>query len=113
MHAQKSVAFYTEVMGLTLNDARPDDRLPYDGAWLWIGKDQSMIHLMELPNPDPVDGRPDHGGRDRHAAFGIDDVKPLVERLERHGVPYTMSKSGRAAVFFRDPDGNAMEFMEL
>ena len=70
-----------------------------------------MIHLMELPNPDPVDGRPDHGGRDRHAAFGIDDVKPLVERLERHGVPYTMSKSGRAAVFFRDPDGNAMEFM--
>jgi hypothetical protein len=27
-----------------------------------------MIHLMELPNPDPTElaARPEHGGRDRH-----------------------------------------------
>ena len=66
-----------------------------------------MIHLMQLPNPDPTEGRPDHGGRDRHAAFGVQSVDPLAERLKANGVPYTMSKSGRAAVFFRDPDGNA------
>jgi len=30
--------------------------------------------------------------------------------LEKAGVPYSMSKSGRAALFCRDPDGNAIEF---
>lgn len=41
--------------GLEVNPDRPDDKLPYPGAWLWIGPD--MVHLMELPNPDPLEGR--------------------------------------------------------
>lgn len=64
---------------------------------------------MELPNPDPIDGRPDHGGRDRHVAFTIQDLGPLKDRLDGAGVTYTMSKSGRAALFCRDLDGNAYE----
>lgn len=64
---------------------------------------------MELPNPDPVDGRPEHGGRDRHVAFAIQDLGPLKMRLDNAGVTYTMSKSGRAALFCRDLDGNAFE----
>lgn len=64
---------------------------------------------MELPNPDPVDGRPEHGGRDRHVAFTIADLQPLKGRLDGAGVAYTMSKSGRAALFCRDLDGNAFE----
>lgn len=55
--------------GLELNEDRPDDKLPYRGAWLWLGPE--MIHLMELPNPDPLEGRPEHGGRDRHFCVGV------------------------------------------
>lgn len=55
--------------GLELNEDRPDDKLPYRGAWLWMGPE--MIHLMELPNPDPLEGRPEHGGRDRHFCVGV------------------------------------------
>jgi glyoxylase I family protein len=51
-----------------VNPDRPHDKLPYAGAWLWIGPE--MIHLMELPNPDPQEGRPKHGGRDRHTCIG-------------------------------------------
>jgi len=29
--------------------------------WFWLGNE--MIHLMVLPNPDPMEGRPEHGGR--------------------------------------------------
>jgi glyoxylase I family protein len=54
--------------GLSVNAERPHDKLPYEGAWLWIGPE--MIHLMELPNPDPMEGRPTHGGRDRHFCVG-------------------------------------------
>lgn len=64
---------------------------------------------MELPNPDPVSGRPEHGGRDRHVAFTISDLAPLKGRLDAAGHTYTMSKSGRAALFCRDFDGNAFE----
>jgi hypothetical protein len=73
--------------GLTVNPHRPDKSLPYRGAWLNIGPE--MIHLMELPNPDSLDERPVHGGRDRHFCIGIDTggVEPLIERLEAAGMP--------------------------
>ena len=104
----RSLAFYRDLLGLVVDESRPD--LGYPGAWLWIGDRQ--LHLLELPNPDPVEGRPDHGGRDRHVAFKLADLDLLAQRLERAGVAYTLSRSGRRALFCRDQDGNALEFME-
>lgn len=104
---ERALAFYRDLLGLRVDDARPD--LGYPGAWLRVGGQQ--IHLLELPNPDPVTGRPAHGGRDRHAAFRVSDVEALATRLEQAGVTVSRSKSGRAAFFCRDPDGNALEFV--
>lgn len=99
--------------GLATNPARPDDKLPYRGAWLWIGPE--MVHLMELPNPDPdaIDARPEHGGRDRHFCVAVASVETLQERLDEADVSYTKSKSGRPAIFFRDPDANTLECVEI
>ncbi|XP_010536871.1 PREDICTED: uncharacterized protein LOC104811753 [Tarenaya hassleriana] len=108
---ERSLEFYQNILGLEINEERPDEKLPYRGAWLWIGSE--MIHLMELPNPDPLTGRPDHGGRDRHACIAIRDVSRLKEILDRAGIPYTMSRSGRPALFTRDPDSNALEFTQV
>jgi glyoxylase I family protein len=105
----RSLAFYRDILELTPNPNRPD--LGYPGAWLDVGEQQ--IHLLELPNPDPVKGRPEHGGRDRHVALAVQNMETLVQRLEQQNVPYTASRSGRKAVFFRDPDGNAIECLEL
>jgi glyoxylase I family protein len=104
----RALAFYTGILGLEVEPARPD--LGYPGAWLRVGDRQ--IHLLELPNPDPVEGRPAHGGRDRHVAFLVDDLAVFTGRLDGAGIPYTMSKSGRRALFCRDPDGNACELIE-
>ena len=93
---------------MEIDDARPD--LGYPGAWIRVGRQQ--IHLMELVNPDPVSGRPAHGGRDRHLALTVSDVDALRHLLDVAGVTYTRSKSGRKALFCRDPDGNALEFVE-
>ena len=105
----RSVDFYHNILHLKPNRSRPD--LGYPGAWLDVGEQQ--IHLIELPNPDPVHGRPDHGGRDRHTALAVSDIEELQHRLEQHSVPFTKSRSGRGAVFFRDPDGNAIECVEI
>lgn len=45
-------------------------------------------------------------------ALTIADLNPLVQSLELHDTEYTTSKSGRRAVFTRDPDANALEFVE-
>lgn len=98
-------AFYEDVLGLVASPGRPD--LGFDGVWYEIGTQQ--IHLLALPSPDPVDGRPAHGGRDRHIALGVENLDDARKSLERSGIPYTMSRSGRSALFCRDPDGNAVE----
>lgn len=103
-----ALGFYRDVLGMTVSEERP--ALSFDGAWLQLGDFQ--IHLLELPNPDPVVGRPAHGGRDRHLAFTIPDLDTLAGALDAHDVAYTRSASGRRALFCRDPDGNALEFIE-
>jgi glyoxylase I family protein len=59
-----------------------------------------------------VDGRPEHGGRDRHVAFLVSGLEAIRQRLEAAEVAYTVSRSGRAALFVRDPDGNGLELVE-
>jgi glyoxylase I family protein len=104
----RALNFYQGVLGLEVELARPD--LGYPGAWLRVGGLQ--IHLLELPNPDPLEGRPAHGGRDRHLALTVADIDPLQAALEAAGVGFTRSRSGRRALFCRDPDQNALEFVE-
>lgn len=48
-----------------------------------------MIHLMELPNPDPLTGRPEHGGRDRHTCIAIRDVSKLKAILDKAGALFS------------------------
>jgi len=103
----RSLDFYCGLLGLAIEPSRPD--LGFPGAWLKLGGGQ--IHLLELPNPDATGGRPEHGGRDRHTALQLDDFEAARARLEAAGVPYTLSRSGRRALFCRDPDGNAIELI--
>jgi glyoxylase I family protein len=107
---QKSLPFYKDVLGLKQIERPP---LPFPGAWLQIGPSSSQqIHLLELDNPDPTIGRPEHGGRDRHVALTVASLDPVLESLEKSQVPYSLSKSGRRALFCRDRDGNAIEIIE-
>lgn len=101
--------FYQNVLDLCVDESRPD--LGYPGAWLRL-PEQQQIHLMELPNPDSGNERPQHGGRDHHIAFAVSSVDAIARSLEALNMPFAKSKSGRKALFTRDPDGNALEFIE-
>ena len=105
----RAKAFYESVLGLA---PCPRPELPYPGEWYDLGGGQ-QLHLMVLPNPDAGAVRPEHGGRDRHIALGVTDMDALKRRLDSAGVKVTASKSGRAAMFCRDPDGNTLEFVEV
>ncbi len=106
---ETALIFYRDVLGLKHNRKRPS--LGYPGAWLDVGDQQ--IHLLELANPDPRQGRPEHGGRDRHIALAVNSLDDIMTRLDNNNYTYTSSASGRRALFCRDPDGNALEFIEI
>jgi len=106
---KQSVAFYAEILGLSTDSSRPD--LGYPGAWLFVGEQQ--MHLLEVTNPDSVHGRPEHGGRDHHVALSVRSLDAVRSALDNIDHNYTVSKSGRKALFFRDPDANAIEIVEV
>ena len=108
-NTEKSLEFYSGILGLEVDECRP--ALAYPGAWLNVG--ESQIHLLEVENPDPVNDRPEHGGRDRHLALRISDLETVVQRLQQAGIAYSKSSSGRAAVFCRDYDGNTLELVQV
>lgn len=104
----QSLDFYCNILGLLIDDSRPD--MSFKGAWLCMG--EQSIHLLQVENPDSGAIRPKHGGRDRHVAIGIKNIQPLITRLEEHHIEFSMSKSGRAALFVRDIDDNAIEVIQ-
>jgi glyoxylase I family protein len=106
---EKARTFYEGVLGLQLDPNRP--KMSFEGVWYNVAVNQ-QIHLLVLPNPEVGLQRPAHGGRDRHVALAVSGIVQLIARLDQAGVGYTLSQSGRRALFCRDPDGNPLEFVE-
>ncbi len=105
---KKSLGFYCNVLGLEQNQERP--KMSIDGAWLNAGKLQ--IHLLLCANPDPVTGRPKHAGHDRHLALSCNNLEQIKQSLQLNKIDFSESKSGRKALFCRDPDGNTIELIQ-
>ncbi len=105
---EQALAFYRDLLGLKVIDRSP---LGFPGAWLAIGEQQ--LHLLELPNPDSESERPDHVGRDHHLALAVEGLDELAKQLSEAGVAISKSRSGRNAIFCRDPDGNGVELISM
>jgi glyoxylase I family protein len=103
-----ALRFYRDLLGLEVDGTRPV--MDFPGAWLRVGTAQ--IHLLELPGALREMNVPEHGGRDRHLALEVTDLDGVLAELEAAGVACTISRSGRRALFCRDPDGNAIELVE-
>ncbi|MDG6777973.1 VOC family protein [Thiomicrorhabdus sp. zzn3] len=106
--AERSLKFYRTLLGLTV---LPRPHLGFPGYWLDLHNGQSL-HIMQLDNPNKNTQRPEHGGRDYHFALRIDSVLDFASKLDRMNIRYTLSRSGRKALFVRDPDQNAFELFE-
>lgn len=102
----RALGFYRDLLGLEVIERPP---LDFPGAWFAIGEQQ--LHLLELPDPDSGVGRVDHVGRDRHLALCVGGLSELEGRLQAAAIPLRSSRSGRNAIFCRDPDGNGVELI--
>ena len=104
----RALDFYHGVLGLKVDASRPD--LAFPGAWLHVGN--QAIHLIE-PETGMQHSRHLHGGRDRHLALDVADLDAAITALAGAGIEFNQSRSGRRALFCRDPDGNALELVEV
>ena len=105
----QAALFYEKILGL-FRIERP--KLDFEGVWYGLD-DGQQIHLMLLDNPYGGCVLPEHGGRDRHVAMSAPDLDDVRDRLDAEGVKYTLSRSGRKALFCRDPDGNTIELIQV
>ena len=105
---RRALDFYHGILGLEVDESRP--AMDFPGAWLLAGSQQ--IHLIEIPGRARAATPAAHGGRDWHVALAVTDLEAPAAALTAHGIAYTLSRSGRRALFCRDPDGNAIELVE-
>ena len=105
----RALNFYCQILGMEQDHQRPT--LSFSGAWLNTGEQQ--IHLLVLPKTEQKLNQPEHVGRDRHLAFHVTQIAIIKKSLTEHQIPFTMSQSGRKALFCRDPDANGLEFIEI
>ncbi|MHB8670296.1 MAG: VOC family protein [Acidimicrobiales bacterium] len=95
----EAVRFYTEVLGLSLRDDRPD--FGFGGAWLDAGGQQ--VHLIEGPRPA--------AGGGQHFALLVEDLDATVCELRARDVDVSDPSPVAASLqaFLRDPAGNLVE----
>ena len=111
---QKSLDFYTRVLGLSvLAEHYRAERNSYK-ADLALD-DQYVIELCSFPSPPPRPTHPEAAGL-RHLAFEVAHLNDELKELERLGVPHEVVRTdpytGKRFVFLQDPDGLPIELYE-
>ena len=112
---QRSINFYTGVMGMKLlrTSDRPEQK--YSLAFVGYG-DESANTVLELTYNYGVDHY-DLGGGFGHLAIAVDDVAGACERIRAAGGTITREagpvKGGTSVIaFVQDPDGYKIELIE-
>ena len=112
---QRSVKFYTEVLGMKL--LRTTDRPEQKYSLAFVGYDiEDRAAVLELTYNYGVE-RYDLGSPFGHVAVEVPDVKNACERVKSQGGKVTREpgpvKGGTTVIAFaEDPDGYKIEFIE-
>jgi lactoylglutathione lyase len=112
---QRSVKFYTEVLGMKL--LRTTDRPEQKYSLAFVGyDDEERASVLELTYNYGVD-KYEMGGAFGHIAIGVPDVAGACSKVRAAGGKVTREpgpvKGGTSVIaFVEDPDGYKIEFIE-
>lgn len=105
----RSIKFYTEVMGMKFlrKSDYPEDK--YTLVFLGYGteKDSTVLELTYNYGVSTYE----HGGAYGHMAIGVDDVKKSISEMKAKGVPVDYEDDIGFMAFIRDPDGYQIELL--
>lgn len=112
---QRSIEFYTEVLGMRL--LRTSENPEYKYSLAFVGySDESQGSVIELTYNWGVESY-DMGNAFGHLALGVDDVAKTCEQIKQAGGKVTREagpvKGGSTIIaFVEDPDGYKIELIE-
>ncbi|CAH0533061.1 Lactoylglutathione lyase [Vibrio stylophorae] len=111
----RAIAFYTEVMGMTLLRTNENKEYEYTLAFVGYG-DESQGSVIELTYNWGKDSY-DQGNAFGHIAIGVGDIYSTCEAIRAAGGNITREpgpvKGGTTEIaFVRDPDGYAIELIQ-
>lgn len=110
---ERSVTFYTEVLGMTEKRRKVLEKA--DATLVFLA-DEEGHHPIELTYNH--DGRAyDLGDQFGHFAFAVADLAEAEKELSGQGVeftrgPYQVGEGGSTIAFIEDPDGVEIELIE-
>ena len=109
---ERSLKFYTEIMGFEVSDIYPADMAPGGMAFLRCGVDHHTLALVGSMEKDKTNDNYELN----HLAFEVatlDEVLAARAHLEKNKIPIDFEGRRRAgvqiAVEFRDPDNHRLE----
>lgn len=112
---ERSIKFYTELMGMKLLRQADNEEYKYTLAFVGYGdeKDHTVLELTYNWGKSEYDMGDAYG----HIAIGVEDIYGLCEELEAKGADVYRKpgpvKGGKTVIaFVRDPDGYAIELIE-
>lgn len=112
---KRSIAFYTQTMGMKL--LRQSDNPEYKYTLAFVGyADESEQAVLELTYNWGTDSY-DLGNAYGHVAFAVEDIYTICEQISAKGGEVYRKpgpvKGGKTIIaFVRDPDGYAIELIQ-
>ena len=112
---QRSIDFYTKIMGMKL--LRQSDNTEYEYTLAFVGyADESEQAVLELTYNWGTESY-DHGNAYGHVAFAVEDIYKICDDITAKGGDVYRQpgpvKGGKTIIaFVRDPDGYAIELIQ-
>ncbi|KFZ31634.1 glyoxalase I [Pseudidiomarina salinarum] len=112
---QRSITFYTEVMGMKLLRQADNEEYKYSLAFVGYGPETDHT-VLELTYNWDVDSY-EHGKAFGHIAIGVEDIQHTCKQIKAAGgdvyrEPGPVKGGSTVIAFVRDPDGYAIELIE-
>jgi lactoylglutathione lyase len=113
---ERSIAFYTEVLGMKLLRRKDYPGGRFTLAFVGYGEESETAVIELTHNWDT--GSYDLGDGFGHVAIGVDDIQATCDRIREGGgtitrEPGPMKHGTTVIAFVRDPDGYAIELIEM
>ena len=107
----RSVKFYTEIVGCKFLGQRPDKGITF--------LDAGGVCVLLIKRPAPIIKDAPHMSDGVHHAFMVSEAefRPAVDNLRAKGVDVFFEEDRRNGIidgpraYFRDPDGNVLEYI--
>lgn len=114
---ERSIAFYTEVLGMKLLRQSENTEYEYTLAFVGYGEESSGQAVIELTYNWGTDSY-DHGNAFGHLAIGAEDIYSRCDAIEQAGGKVTRAPGPVAGgtteiAFVEDPDGYKIELIQM